>query len=343
MMSGVSSAVPKTNAQAPAANGLGKDKNDIVDFSKGDEGAKQAEDVGDFLNRITKHQRAEGEQNKNPMASKALGKDDFLKFFMASLKNQDPSKPVDAEQFSSQMAQFSSLQQLVNLNKGLDKIAESNRPDKSMQALSMMGKQVVVDGSRMEVKNGLLKPIQLESPSDVTKLKVTIADSSGAPVKTISIDSKNKGKFEVIWDGKTDEGHKAVDGKYTYKAEALDAEGRKVELTTERKLVIDGVDMNSRGERLFSGGQVVKIDEIKMVSDPALTAKDATEASPVAPTSAPTAGVTPSKPGKASSVSEKTAAMTKDHEMKTKDIVAEHARKDMDAKAGKTPAPKKSV
>ena len=71
-----------------------------------------------------------------------LGKDDFLHLLMTQLKNQDPSSPMDNTQFISQMATFSSLEQMVNIGKQLDKIIENNNKNSLVSGSELIGKQV---------------------------------------------------------------------------------------------------------------------------------------------------------------------------------------------------------
>lgn len=100
--------------------------------------------------------------SQTPPPKKALGKDDFLKLFVTRLRYQNPLEPVNDEQFIAQMAQFTSLEQLQNLNSGLGSLlqqeqATSGRIDQFMelqsgylglatinQAVALLGKQVTI-------------------------------------------------------------------------------------------------------------------------------------------------------------------------------------------------------
>ena len=76
------------------------------------------------------------------MPSQQLGKDDFLKLLITQLSNQDPTSPMEDKQFISQMAQFSSLEQMTNMNESFNKMAAMIN---SSQATSTLGKTVEVD------------------------------------------------------------------------------------------------------------------------------------------------------------------------------------------------------
>lgn len=74
--------------------------------------------------------------------SSSLGKDDFLKILMTQLQNQDPLNPMQDQDFISQMATFSSLEQMTNLNTSMDSFVKSAAQNQFMQASSMIGKTV---------------------------------------------------------------------------------------------------------------------------------------------------------------------------------------------------------
>ena len=74
--------------------------------------------------------------------SQQLGKDDFLKLLITQLTNQDPTSPMEDTQFISQMAQFSSLEQMTNMNESFNKMAAMINAG---QAASTLGKTVDLD------------------------------------------------------------------------------------------------------------------------------------------------------------------------------------------------------
>ena len=75
-------------------------------------------------------------------ANQQLGKDDFLKLLITQLTNQDPTNPMEDTQFISQMAQFSSLEQMTNMNQSFTKMAEMIN---ASQAANTIGKTVEIE------------------------------------------------------------------------------------------------------------------------------------------------------------------------------------------------------
>ena len=73
-----------------------------------------------------------------------LGKDDFLKLLITQLSNQDPTNPMENTEFIAQMAQFSSLEQMTNMNESFGRMASMIN---SSQAATTIGKTVEIDAS----------------------------------------------------------------------------------------------------------------------------------------------------------------------------------------------------
>jgi len=102
--------------------------------------------------------------------TKELGKDDFLKLLVAQLRFQDPLKPLEDKEFIAQLAQFNSLEQMINLNKNF---AESLSFQQLTQASSLIGKEVSgVDTVKGEVFTGIVQKINVEG----NEVKVALPD-----------------------------------------------------------------------------------------------------------------------------------------------------------------------
>ncbi len=93
--------------------------------------------------------------------SNTLGKDDFLKLLVVQLENQDPTKPLEDKEFISQMAQFSSLEQMTSMNKTLSSLISNYKLNLSY---SLLGKQVeVLDRATGEQSSGVVSEITFSS------------------------------------------------------------------------------------------------------------------------------------------------------------------------------------
>ncbi|HEV2569717.1 flagellar hook assembly protein FlgD [Sphingomonas sp.] len=150
-----------------------------------------------------------------------LGQEAFLKLMTEQLKNQDPFEPVKNENMVAQMAQFSSVTGISEMNKTLKSVADQLGGANAAQAVSYVGRAVLVEGNTAyAAADGSLSAVApLEEGAD--ELVVQISDQAGNLLRTINYGAQGKGDVEVNWDGKTDEGGTAPAGPYKITASAL--------------------------------------------------------------------------------------------------------------------------
>ncbi len=208
------------------------------------------EPIGDILNRIATKKKDGTEKPKE--AGQQLKKEDFLKFFMESLKNQDPTNPVKPEDFSAKLADFSSLEQLLNVNKNLEKMANQSGSNKVQDPMNFLGKEVTVDLSKIKVKNSTTAPIITHFDKSLEKVKVEIKDMAGNVIRHLNFDKKDIGEQKILWDGKDDGKIGVPDGQYTVSVSGSTPDGKTENIKLEKNYLIDAVDVNSNENYLFS-------------------------------------------------------------------------------------------
>lgn len=144
-----------------------------------------------------------------------LGQADFLKLMTAQMQNQDPFAPVDNTQMVAQMAQFSSLAGISDMSTTLKAIADKLGATTTSDAVSYIGKNVLVPGSTAygRTAGGIAGAVELGG--DATNVNVTISDSNGQVLKTLKLGAQSKGTATYDWDGKTDQGVDAGTGPFT--------------------------------------------------------------------------------------------------------------------------------
>ncbi len=163
-----------------------------------------------------------GTTSTNPSRNKTtLDQADFLKLLTNQLKNQDPFSPIDNTQMVAQMAQFSSVAGIAEMNKTLSAIMTKLGGTSTSEALGYVGNTVLTEGATAfpRSRGGIAGALDLGgAASDVT---VTIADAKGAVLKTMPLGKKSAGTTVFDWDGKTDGGEKAGAGPYKITVSAL--------------------------------------------------------------------------------------------------------------------------
>jgi len=143
--------------------------------------------------------------------------DRFLKLLVTQMKNQDPLNPLDNAQVTSQMAQLSTVTGIDKLNNTVQALSSSMLASQSLQAVSMIGHPVLVTGDGVELGNGHgFAAVELAQPAD--QLTLSINDASGRSVRTLQLGAQDSGIVQMTWDGLTDSGTTAPDGRYTISA-----------------------------------------------------------------------------------------------------------------------------
>lgn len=189
-----------------------------------------------------------------------LGKDDFLKLLMAQLKHQDPMSPQDPSQFSSQLAQFSSLESMQNIEKVLqdqiDAGAYTTMAQKAALGASFIGKDVLVAGNAFEV-TGTKGPAELTVDINTGggKTKVDIFDKAGKKVGTKEFGWQDAGRQVLT----TDE---LPPGEYTYKVTCTGAKDSDIAVQSYSRGVVDGLTFQNGAVILRSGKLTFPIDYV---------------------------------------------------------------------------------
>ena len=134
-----------------------------------------------------------------------MGQDDFLLLLVTQLSNQDPLNPMDGQEFAAQLAQFSSLEQLINLNEGVGHNAQLSsllaQGVNSGVAAGLIGQEIEANGNGIEF-NGSDVPLFYELGDDAANVTIEIKDELGAVVRTIELTDVTEGEHELVWDGK---------------------------------------------------------------------------------------------------------------------------------------------
>ncbi|MDQ7988069.1 MAG: flagellar hook assembly protein FlgD [Candidatus Dactylopiibacterium sp.] len=173
----------------------------------------------------------------------------FLKLLTTQLKNQDPLNPMDNAQTTSQLAQISTVDGVERLNSTLATLVGNIQSSDALQAASLVGRAVLVEGPGIEVVKGMaVGGVQLGA--DASQVTVTITDANGLEIKKLDLGKLSAGTQEFVWDGKNEAGTVVADGKYTMKVTAM-AGDTKVTASTLQLASVNSV---------ITSGSEVKID-----------------------------------------------------------------------------------
>ena len=204
--------------------------------------------------------------SNNSVQRETLGQDDFLKLLVAQLQNQDPLDPSDPTEFTAQLANYSQLEQLFNLNKSMDSLTESQQKSERLSALSMIGKDVLVQGSTFHLDKG---PVEIGYKVDgqAEKITIHIRDASGRIVTTLHPLERSKGNHSITWSGRDLHGEPLPPGKYTLSIEATSIEGETVAVSPLVRVPVTGVDLGDNGALLLTDVGEFGLNDIYGVYD----------------------------------------------------------------------------
>ena len=184
----------------------------------------------------------------------------FLQLLTTQLKNQDPTSPLDTNQFTQQLVQFASVEQQLKTNTNLDALVALNKSQQATSSLSFVGTKVIADGSATEYKDGVAV-WNVTSPS-VATANISIIDSNGNTVWTDK-QTLQQGIQSYAWNGRTSTGQLAPEGSYTIKVDAVDTTGAQVTTSTDFSGTVTGVDLTGAQPLLLIGSTYLRIDQIK--------------------------------------------------------------------------------
>jgi flagellar basal-body rod modification protein FlgD len=192
-----------------------------------------------------------------------LGKQEFLQLLVTQLKNQDPLNPQDPQEFASQLAQFSSLEQLVEIGDKLEAQSAQNEEMvaliNSTSSLSLLGRNVVAKGNDLIIGDTGEAKIRVEVGGTGGRGIVRVYDENGREVAKANVLRVDAGAQTIDLSkdlAQLDEGH------YTYELEVTDGAGAAVPVTSYTVAHVDGVKYTANGPVVTSGPLTILLGSI---------------------------------------------------------------------------------
>lgn len=206
--------------------------------------------LGDQLNRLAGREV----ESRFVDASKhnQLDKDSFLKLLSHQLQNQDPMEPVDQKKFAADLAQFSQLEQLANLNSKMENMGNNQPAEVKFHGASFLGKEVLTTGTTLEYagdRSWVTLPFSLEE--NAKEVSVRLFDSNNQMVAEIKKENLAQGNHQLTWDGEMNDGSPAVKDKYRMEVIGTNLDGETFRAQTQSSGKVTGVSFES-GETVLS-------------------------------------------------------------------------------------------
>jgi flagellar basal-body rod modification protein FlgD len=190
----------------------------------------------------------------------------FLQLLTTQLQNQDPLNPLDTDQFTQQLVEFSSVEQQINTNSNLQTLISLQQASEATSALQLIGSTVTVGGSTAPLSNATNTPATWSlTSSGAGTGQVTITSASGQTVYTGTV-SLSAGAQSYSWNGQGNNGTTYADGNYTLAINATSASGQALTVTPGVQGTITAVNATQSPPTITMGGQNYPMSSIQSVS-----------------------------------------------------------------------------
>ena len=197
-------------------------------------------DAADVLSQY-RVQKQNGTSNSNE-----LGKNEFMELMLAQLKNQNQLEPQDNGEFISQLAQFSSLEEMQKLSGNVDDMVGQFRSTQALQASAMVGKSVLAPSSVGVLGADGQITGSIDVPASTGGVRLSIQNEAGELLRQIDLGSSPAGMKSFTWDGQDGNGNPLPQGPYKIVAEASYPEGSQ-QLATMVSANVDSVSLGQNG------------------------------------------------------------------------------------------------
>lgn len=199
-------------------------------------------------------------------AGASLGKNDFLKLLVAQLEHQDPLAPQEGQEFAAQLAQFSSLEQLTNINDNLKASQAFDLALSNSSMVNLIGKTVDAPGNSFQLGEGETETLSFLVGEEAADVTVNVFDATGANVTSLNIGASSAGIKEFVWNGKDPSGAQLPAGTYTFGITAQDSAGNFIETKTFAAGQVTDIIFEESEAFAIVNGQKINVNEISKVS-----------------------------------------------------------------------------
>lgn len=190
--------------------------------------------------------------------------DTFLQLLTTQLQNQNPLDPLDTNQFTEQLVQFSAVEQAVKSNDLLTSLVAANTATTTSTAIGYIGKSVLASGATTSLKSGSAE-WTYKVDEDAPNASITVRNTSGEIVHS-ELTTFDAGTNTFTWDGTTSTGGTAPEGLYTVTMTAANADGNNLKVSTSVEGEVTGVEFEGSEPVLIVGTSRVNLSSVQTVS-----------------------------------------------------------------------------
>lgn len=228
---------------------------------KNGDGLKAAKTDEEFARMM--HDKVNKENLRKPQNN--LDKDAFLKLFITQMQNQDPLNPDNSAEMAAQLAQFNGLEQMMNVNKNLEKMQNEAAVSRAVGLVDFVGKEIKLDNGKLRLEGGKVSDGIMTVDQETPKAMLEVRDSAGAVVATRDLGMLKKGDHAVEWNGLNNKGEKSANGVYTFNVVAKDMNDQDLPVKITSLVKVTGVDLKDTGGSFYTDLGKIRIGEIASI------------------------------------------------------------------------------
>ncbi|QQS35482.1 MAG: flagellar hook capping protein [Ignavibacteriales bacterium] len=208
-------------------------------------------------------------------ANGVLGKDDFMKLLLTQLRYQDPLSPLGGAEFAAQLAQFSSLEQLSNLNELMTQSVDANyyltQSINNTMTATLIGKEVKLLGDKIQFNGQEEAKLGYKLPADASTVTINIYDKNGVLVRTIDDVPRDAGDHKLSWDFLDNNGNEVPNGEYRFEITAKTMDEKDMAVESYKWGTINGLRFSEYGTKLLVDNIEYMLSDILEIIKPSET------------------------------------------------------------------------
>lgn len=185
----------------------------------------------------------------------------FLTLLTTQLRNQDPTKAMDAQEMTQQLVQFASVEQQVKVNTNLERLLAVEQGNQLVSAAPLMGRVVEVESDQLALQGGQAQ-LRLPAAGAAARAQIEVLDSAGRVVRNADV-TLGSARMDWAWDGRDASGRQLADGAYRFNLKGTRSDGTETALSAGVLARATAVDRRDGEVRLGLGALSVSFDKLR--------------------------------------------------------------------------------
>ena len=193
----------------------------------------------------------------------ALGSDVFLRLLVTQLQSQDPTNPVQNEDFVAQLAQFTTLEQATGTNKLLEQLIGQDTQRTQLDLVNLIGRTVVSQGDTVSVGKEDQPILAYALSGEARAVTIQILNTGNQIIRSLeSTEVQKAGANHIQWDGLNDSGDRVPEGVYQFRVKAEDVNKQPVPNFTFARERVVTIAFGTESPVVLQSGKTLHTEDI---------------------------------------------------------------------------------